>query len=145
MQVYDYSTNSIFFTRKDGTRYNLKLRGKVTIVDGNSGTGKTLLVSELKNLKKTGYGLTGIDLNNVSIITSSSDLILDESMLYIIDRADTILDDILCDKICTCLNARFLIFARSSYSLGVSPNHFGELIFSGNEVSIKYDFNEKWW
>lgn len=144
-KVYDYNSNILDFTRKDGIRYKLNLRGSITVIDGNSGTGKTLLVSELFHLKKSGENLTGLDLSNIVILKSFEDKIEDEKKLYILDRADKVLNDDMCDTICSCKNAHFLIFARGSYNLGISPNHFGTLQRNENNISIVYDFNEKWW
>ena len=144
-KMYDYATNILEFTRKDGKKYYLELRGKITIIDGNSGTGKTLLANEIYYLKKNDKRLTGIDADNISLITSNEDSITDEEVLYILDRADMFLDNEMCDRICDCSKARFLIFARGSYNLGVSPNYFGEFQKKEDVIYIVYDFNEKWW
>lgn len=144
-KLYDYNKNILDFIRKDSTKYHLELRGKITIIDGDSGTGKTLLSNELSSLKESETSLTGVDLSNIILLKSDKEDIIDDKILYIIDRADMILNDIMCDKICSCSKARFLIFARGSYNLGVSPNHFGRFQKSLNEVSIVYEFNERWW
>lgn len=143
--LYNYSTNEINFTRKDGLKYSLKLNGRVVVVDGDSGTGKTLLVNELSSLKNSNSNLTGVDLSNIIILHSKDDKIKDDEVLYILDRGDMILDDYVCDKICDCSKARFLIFARGNYNLGISPNHFGRFERTDNTISLVYDFNEKWW
>ena len=70
-KLYDYTTNILDFTRKDGMRYYLKLRNKITIIDGDSGTGKTLLVNEIVHLKQSNKLLTGIDVDNIVFISSS--------------------------------------------------------------------------
>jgi hypothetical protein len=132
---------------KNGFIYNLKLKDNITIIDGDNGTGKTLLANELNALKSSGQKLTGIDASNIIIINEDKDLdkIEDSKKLYIIDRADMILNDTVCDNICSCVDARFLIFARGSYNLGVSPNHFGTFERSSNCITIHYEFNESWW
>lgn len=145
IKVYDYTKNVLAFTRKDATKYHIELRGKITIIDGNSGTGKSLLVTELYHLKESGKQLTGVNTDNIVFITSNQDSIVDDKILYILDRADMFLDDEMCNKICDCSNARFLIFVRGSYNLGVSPNHFGRFEKNFDTISVVYDFNEKWW
>ena len=41
--IYDYENNILNFVSREGIRYFIELRGNITIVDGDSGTGKTLL------------------------------------------------------------------------------------------------------
>lgn len=144
-KVYDYNSNILNYRRKEGTEYYLELREKVTIIDGDSSTGKTLLVNDLSNTKKSGASLTGLDLSNVVIVETDTDIGMDSKILYITDRADMFLNDDICDRICGYTKARFLIFARGDYKLGVSPNHFGEFKKKANTISIEYAFNESWW
>ena len=76
-KLYDYDSNVLDYTRKDGTRYYLELRGNVTVVDGDSGTGKTLLITELGNLKESGEILTGEDVSKIVIFKSDMDIFAD--------------------------------------------------------------------
>lgn len=141
LQIYDYNKNYLCFRRKEGTRYELNLRGNVTIIDGESGSGKTLLTEEIYRLKGLSSALTGFNVDNIEIIRSPDVQIIDAELLYIIDHADKILNEALCDRICLCRSARFLIFARGSYNLGVSPDHFGTFIRENNIIRIAYAFS----
>ncbi|MDD7178924.1 MAG: hypothetical protein SPG09_06185 [Lachnospiraceae bacterium] len=123
--IYDYENNILNFVSREGIRYFIELRGNITIVDGDSGTGKTLLANELSALKNSDPLLTGIDAGNIKIFNSFEMKITDDKVLYVIDRADRVLNPTVCSKICDCMYARFLIFAREAHNLGVSPNHFG--------------------
>ena len=143
--VYDYNRNKLDFTDKNGIRFNLDLRGTITIIDGLSGSGKTMLTNSLKSMQKNRENLTGYDLSNIRFIDSQQQDIKDDNALYILDRADTFLNDDICARISSCENARFLIFARSAYNLFVSPNHFGEFRRNKNEISIVYSYSEPRW
>lgn len=144
-QIYNYDNNSILFIRKSGHTFDLKLRKGITIIDGASATGKTLLFNDIKALKDLNPQTTGYDVSNIELITRNSDIIDDNKVLYIIDKAEHILNDEMCKSITKCKYARFLIFTRLAYNLYVSPNHFGEFENSDNIIRIKYAFDEKGW
>ena len=86
-QIYNYDNNSILFIRKSGHTFDLKLCKGITIIDGASATGKTLLFT------------TGYDVSNIELITRNSDIIDDNKVLYIIDKAEHILNDEMCKSI----------------------------------------------
>ena len=144
-KVYDYENNTFRFKRKNDVYYDLNLRGNITIIDGFSGNGKTVLFDDIIMAKNNTENIVGTDMSNITPINSSDTEIEDKKVLYIIDRADKILNNNLCDKICSCNYARFLIFARGSFPLGVSPNHIGTFVRNDNCITIEYDFNESWW
>lgn len=50
-QSHDWNNNIIQFEDKYCNRFRLQLRGKITIVTGDSTSGKTLLYNKLKNIK----------------------------------------------------------------------------------------------
>lgn len=50
-QSYDWNNNIIQFEDKYCNKFNLQLRGKITIVTGDSASGKTLLCNKLKSIK----------------------------------------------------------------------------------------------
>lgn len=144
-KLYDYDSNNLSLERKNGISYNLHLRGNVTIIDGPCGSGKSVLFKDIDLLKNIDKSITDIDVSNIITVKTSDIKINDIKVLYIIDRADKILTSDLCDKICSCNYARFLIFARGSHPLGVSPNHFGSFVRNGDSIYINYEFNEVWW
>lgn len=146
-RAYDYDSNRVYFRRKSGHTYDLSLRGNITIVNGLSASGKTMVCNDIQSIRDLNSELIEYDVSNIRLITSSTDKIDDSNILYIIDKAERILTDDLCKRIVACNNARFLIFTRLAHNLGVSPNHFGEFVKNedGSLISIRYYFNEKGW
>lgn len=147
-QIYDYNSNRLYFERKSGLKYSLDLRGNITIVDGLSATGKTLLYNELKAIKDLDSKISGYDVSNIVLFSGTDEKefsVVDENILVIIDEAEKVLDDNICKIITKCNNARFLIFTRLAYNLYVSPNHFGTFVEKDNMISIYYEYNERSW
>lgn len=145
MKVYDYDKNCIKLRTKNRLSYDLDLRGNITIIDGESGSGKTLLVENISRLKCNSSAITGFDVSDIIVVRDPNFSVVDSKVLYIIDHGDRILTDTICESICKCIFTRFLIFARGSYNLGVSPNHLGNFVKEDNTIKISYDFNERWW
>lgn len=50
-QVYNWENNTIHFKDKNENVFHMQLRGRITIVTGDSATGKTLLCSRLNSVK----------------------------------------------------------------------------------------------
>ena len=98
-QIYNYDNNSSLFIRKSGHTFDLKLCKGITIIDGASATGKTLLFNDIKALKDLNPQTTGYDVSNIELITRNSDIIDDNKVLYIIDKAEHILNDEMCKSI----------------------------------------------
>ncbi len=146
--VYDYVNNVLNYTSKDGVQYRLQLRGFVTIVEGESSTGKSYLVSELFNLKSVQVEVSGYDVSNIFIPSTKKDwfsLPSDYEGLTIIDRADILLTDIVCEQIKNYRKMRFLLFLRKAMNIGYSPNYFGEFVNDNGVIVIKYKFSEELW
>ena len=80
-QIYNYDNNSILFIRKSGHTFDLKLCKGITIIDGASATGKTLLFNDIKALKDLNPQTTGYDVSNIELITRNSDII-DDNIIY---------------------------------------------------------------
>lgn len=144
-KIYDYDSNSLLYTRKSGHTFNLKFCNGITIIDGMSASGKTLLFNDIKSLKNLNFKIAEYDVSNIELIENSDVCIKDDKVLYIVDKAERILTDKLCSDIVSCKYSRFLIFTRVSHNLHVSPNHFGEFNTVDGITNIKYLFNEKGW
>lgn len=139
--IYDYDSNRLQFTTKKNIFFDLQLRKNIVFITGCSATGKTFFVNALSAFKKTVLKSDDVDLSNIEIINDASK-VADGKILYIIDRGDVVLNRDFCRKIVNCTKARFLIFARGTYPVGVSPNQFGEFVRDGNKIMIYYEFNE---
>lgn len=146
MSIYDYKKNTLQYTIRN-TIFDLKLRGNITIIDGASASGKTLLFNSILNIKRLDKEIAKVDASNIYLITyGHAESFDDKECLVIIDCGELVLTDKLCRKITQCNKARFLIFTRGSHNLYCSPNHFGEFVKdSNNTITIDYMFNEPGW
>lgn len=151
MKAYNYDENKLTLKIKSGVVFDLQLRGNITLIRGDSGTGKTLLVKSIEGIIGSGANsvdyLGGVDVSNIITITKSLNgfNFEDDEKLVIMDRADFFLSDEVVERIRGCRKLRFLIFARGSYDFFISPNQIGVFVDNGNTVSIKYDFSKKGW
>ena len=149
MQAYNYENNRLFFETKTGLVFDLSLRGNITVIRGESGTGKTLLVKSLEGIAGVGSVnyLGNVDVSNIITVAKKTDFFDfdDVDKLVIVDRADLILSDTIVEHIRQYKKLRFLIFARASYDFFISPNQLGIFVRDKNTISIKYDFDKKGW
>lgn len=152
IQCYDWEKNLLKFCDRQGNQFELQMRGRKTIVKGNSGTGKTLIVKRLTDI------IENEDVNGLKVSEYSADniVILDrrnismlqfiKGKLIIIDRADLILTD---EKVIEFINAdfdnRYLIFARHPMGLRITPNYVGDLYREGKTIRLKYKFDVVGW
>ncbi len=147
-QSYDWNNNIIQFEDKYCNKFNLQLRGKITIVTGDSASGKTLLCNKLKsikhdkNLSKQIYRADNIFLVNDDNIDA---LINQKKKLIIIDRAEQILTSDIVDSINQDKDNRFLIFTRKPIGIIATPNHFAEMQLINGELTLQYKFNVRGW
>lgn len=142
-QIYDWDKKALDITDKNGNRFKLELRGRITIITGESSTGKTYLFNLLKEAKQ--QGLT----DNIEIITKDNvNLIKEmEHKLIVIDNAEKVLSDKdvkFINSIDGTLN-RYLIMTRTSLGLDATPNHYAEFVTKGKETTTHYDFSIKGW
>ncbi len=146
--MYNFDKNILAF--KNDMSYDLHFKGDITIVTGNSGTGKTYLVDFIAKLKKaldkksSKYSADNIfilDIENLSKLKSQS------GKLIIIDRADVLLQgkEWVVDFINHDLNNKYLIFARGNLGIEVSPNHYATFVNSDDCITLHYEFNEWGW
>lgn len=132
-------------------RYDLELRGHITIITGDSATGKTLLINRIQELqvdeRLNNFKHLDVD-REIKILGIESEITsIVNGCFYIIDNADLVLDTTLRDDIMrNRFDSRFLIFGRSDYNLGLSPNYFGEFYNDSGVIKVHYDFSSKgWW
>lgn len=147
MYAYDYKNNNLVYRRPNGQLVDLQLRKHIILVRGLSGSGKSMIVDDLIEMKKLDSSVSGYNLSNVNILSDVTDLGIKkmDNSLIMIDRADMILTDEACEWIRFDTKNQYIIFARGSYNLGVSPNYIGELVFTNNIFQIMYKFSERGW
>ncbi len=145
---YDFGSGRFTGTFSSQIRFDLDIRKPITQVLGDSATGKTLLVNYIKADKDSGRFNALEDYPNVIAydnIFLKEDLKDLRDTLIIIDRGDLILTDELVDFICRDKKNSYLIFARTTLPLGLSPNYYGEFITEGDRIILKYMFSEVGW
>lgn len=145
---YDFETGK-FIGKFNDVKFDLDIRKPIVQIMGDSATGKTLLVNYLK-ADKLSAKYNGIsDYPNVCVFDSNSsyiDLSGLQDKLIVIDRGDLVLPDTLIDRIRSDKYNSYLIFARVTLPLGLSPNYYGEFkVSEDNVISIAYMFSEVGW
>lgn len=146
---YDWDTNILHFTTKDDITFHLELKGKKTILYGDSGTGKSLLVTILNRFKSDDSWLKPYNTDNILIITSSNldEIVKSSGKLIIIDKGERVLTDDIIDII----NAdrginRYIIMVRKSLGIAVSPNYYGKLVRKNDKrIELEYSYNIAGW
>ena len=136
-------------------KFRIELRGRITQIDGNSGSGKTLLCNVLRNIKSDiKYNHSDYDsyFNDIVVFNykenfeGTEDLIGLQDKLIVIDRADMLdFDNSLARYIASDRNNCYLILARGFINVGISPNYICELKDTDGVISTFYDFSEKGW
>ena len=133
-----------------GYSYNLKFAPRITLIGGNSGTGKTVLfkyfkaiedgsnnsniialnASRVKSLKKS-----GVDIAN--LITKT------KNKLVVIDNADLILTESVTKAIFFNQDNQYILFGRTCNGLCLDENEIAELeINDKNEIVTNYIFRD---
>lgn len=143
--VYSYEENYLKI-KAPNFNFNLNLRAPITVICGNSATGKTLLLNTIHEVQKFRQD-AGLAARNPVIVFFGDETIEfeDVEQLVIIDRGDFCLTDEICDKIRNCKRTKFLIMARGLHNLGLTPNYYAELVRSNTELSLHYKFSERLW
>lgn len=147
---YNWTSNTLKFSDKNGNRFNLKFKGDKTIVSGESATGKTFICTSLDRLiKDKNNSLKPYSADNIFILTDDNyeRLSLQEKKLIIIDRAEFVIDEDIVNFINRDKKNRYLIFLRKAMGIELSPNHFAELKRdeSTKETVLDYQFDIKGW
>lgn len=131
--------------------FKLWFKGFKTIIAGDSGTGKSLLCSRIKELQEFNLNpewMRKYDVDNIIIFdkTKLNTIKNIKEHLIIIDRADLILDTESIDWInYDCGYNKYLIFSRKPLGINLSPNYFGEFININGVIQIKYEFDVRGW
>lgn len=150
-KVYDFKYNILDYTSKNGLRFYLQLRRNITLIVGNSGTGKSyftnLMIEEKTNERYNKNKVRYFD--NIYIVGEEltiQELEKLESNLIIIDRGDfkRFEEDIL-KYMDRDIQNMYLIFSRNNHGLDITPNYYGEFVRNGSEITIRYKYNEVGW
>ncbi len=147
-QCYNWENNILDFIDINSNRYLLSFKGNKTVVQGKSGTGKTLICTMLTNIiDDDNVILRPYSADNIFIASKKDvDKVFEQSKkLIIIDRAEFILNQQLVTFINQDRINRYLIFSRKPIGLAVSPNYFATLYNNNGCLQLNYEFDEVGW
>lgn len=119
-------------------QFDIEIRGGITSITGDSGTGKTFLLQALKR-KGSGYDVLPI---TGDFSTTEIELLISNASnkLIVVDNADIVLPktrftdlDFLADK-----KNQYLLFSRQGKNYGADATTIGDLIVRDGKVTIEY-------
>jgi hypothetical protein len=127
-------------------KYELELRGNVTIIDGDSATGKTLMCQMSKQMIAKGKkSLIVYDTTNMSAV-SIDVLKTYKNKLIIFDDADVTVQGKLLEFILNDKRNYYILFRRNNYDVKLSPNYYAEIVKCKDKVRrLKYHFEKVGW
>lgn len=152
IKVYNNETSTLRLEYRDLVKFDLNIRKYITQINGDSGTGKTLLVDCINTIAiNNETNDIEFDVSNIKLITnkkSISELKDASNCLIIIDRADLLLTDEITEFIYKDMDRgnTYLIFGRKAHNFHLSPNYYGEFVKSADGVlRINYKYSESSW
>lgn len=122
--------------KADPFSYDLVFDDRITLVGGDSGTGKTVLYEMLEDLRLTD------EYNAIKLFNYKSDNIL-ESMkqcrdsFIVIDNADILIDDDIRRFINFEFSNQYMLFLRNCDGLNVSDKSFKVMKFDNNRITLE--------
>ena len=122
--------------KADPFSYHLEFDDRITLVGGDSGTGKTVLYEMLEDLRLTD------EYKEIKLFNYKSDDLL-ESMkqcrdrFIVIDNADIIVDDEVRRFINFDLSNQYMLFLRNCDGLNVSDKSFKVLKLDNNRITLE--------
>lgn len=131
--------------RAYGRNIDLEFKDRITLVSGNSGTGKTLIFELLNDIQmkdKDKYTCINKALLNQTKMRLSTFIKKATGKLIVIDNADIILTDTDKKIINSDNKHAYLLFARNQQGLNITENSLTELHDDGRTISLKYRFDD---
>jgi tRNA uridine 5-carbamoylmethylation protein Kti12 len=127
-------------------KYEIELRGYVTIVSGNSGTGKTLLCDIVKqhisdgNTKFIVIDATSRGLFDLTFLKNK------KGKIIFIDDADLMVSRKILNYILKDRNNYYVMFRRDNYDVHLSPNYYATIVWDTRNIGhFKYDCEVVGW
>ena len=122
--------------KADPFSYHLEFDDRITLVGGDSGTGKTVLYEMLEDLRLTD------EYKEIKLFNYKSDDLL-ESMkqcrdrFIVIDNADILIDDEVRRFINFDFSNQYMLFLRNCDGLNVSDKSFKVLKLNNNRITLE--------
>lgn len=121
--------------RADPFSYNLVFEDRITLVGGDSGTGKTVLYEILEDLKLT-EEYKAIKLFNYKSDAFTETLKQCKNNFVVIDNADILINDDIRKFINFEFSNQYMLFLRNCDGLNVSDKSFKVLHFKDNNITL---------
>ena len=122
--------------KADPFSYNLVLDDRITLVGGDSGTGKTVLYEMLEDLRLTD------EYKAIKLFNYKSDNLLESikqcrDSFIVIDNADILIDDAIRRFINFEFSNQYMLFLRNCDGLNVSDKSFKVLKLDNNRITLE--------
>ena len=116
--------------------YDLVFEDRITLVGGDSGTGKTVLYEMLEDLKLTN------EYHAIKLFNYKSENILENlekcrNNFIVIDNADILMNDEIRKFINFEFSNQYMLFLRNCDGLNVSDKSFRVLKFDNNRITLE--------
>ena len=127
--------NKIVF-QADPFSYDLVFNDRITLVGGDSGTGKTVLYDILEDLKQTE------EYNAIKLFNYKSEDVLEKlkqcrNNFVVIDNADILMDDEVRRFINFEFSNQYMLFLRNCDGLNVSDKSFKVMKVESNMITLE--------
>ncbi|RHV93536.1 ATPase [Clostridium sp. OF09-10] len=127
--------NRITF-KADPFSYDLVFEDRITLVGGDSGTGKTVLYEMLEDLRQT-EEFKAIKLFNYKSDNVAEQLKQCKNNFIVIDNADIMMDDEVRKFINFEFSNQYMLFLRNCDGLNVSDKSFKIMKFEDNKITLE--------
>ena len=122
--------------KADPFSYNLEFDDRITLVGGNSGTGKTVLYEMLEDLRLTNE-YKAIKLFNYKSDNFSESIEQCRDNFIVVDNADNLINDEVRRFINFEPSNQYMLFLRNCDGLNVSDKSFKVLKFDNNRITLE--------
>lgn len=116
--------------------YDLEFDDRITLVGGDSGTGKTVLYEMLEDLKLTDQ-YRAIKLFNYRTENVEERLVECKNSFIVVDNADILIDDDIRRFINFEFSNQYMLFLRNCDGLNVSDKSFKVLVSRGDKIMLE--------
>ena len=122
--------------KADPFSYDLEFEDRITLVGGDSGTGKTVLYEMLEDIRLTDR------YNAIKLFNYKTDNFLEaikqsRNNFIVIDNADNLINDDVRKFINFELSNQYMLFLRNCDGLNVSDKSFKVLKFDNNKITLE--------
>lgn len=122
--------------KADPFLYDLQFDDRITLVGGDSGTGKTVLYEMLEDIRLTDE-YSAIKLFNYKSDDFLGTLKRCKDRFIVIDNADNLMNDEVRRFINFEVSNQYMLFLRNCDGLNVSDNSFKVLKFDNNRITLE--------